>query len=78
MYLDLHPALLVHQTDPVLVFQEKVRMFDVNKYKNLEMQGYATEDSTATYNGTISVPLASFSLCFRIQVFGRGSYKHTY
>ena len=53
MYLDLHPALLVHQTDPVLVFQEKVRMFDVNKYKNLEMQGYATEDSTATYNGTI-------------------------
>jgi len=38
---------------PVLVFQEK---------------GYATEDSTAQYNGTLVTPLASFTMCFRIQI----------
>jgi len=51
------PQVLLNNPDttniPVWVFQE---------------QGYASEDSTATYNGTITTPLASFTMCFRIQI----------
>ena len=37
-------------------------------------EGYATTNSWAEYNGTISTPLASFTFCVRVQVC-IGSYE---
>ena len=38
---------------------------------NIHLQGYASEKTLAEYNGTITAPLASFTVCMRVQVQSR-------